>query len=56
MFYFNGGNNMVILVKEGNTYNTIIDYFEADDNEMTFDDETYIRDARDKANAIIDFK
>ena len=29
------------------------DYFEADDSEMTFDDETYIRDAREKANGVI---
>lgn len=29
------------------------DYFEADDDEITLDDETYIRDARDKANAVI---
>ena len=36
---------IVVKVLEG--------YFEADDNEMTFDEETYIRDARDKANAII---
>ena len=28
-------------------------YFEADDNEMTFDEQNYIRNARDKANAII---
>ena len=28
-------------------------YFEADDNEMTFDERTYIYDAREKANAII---
>ena len=29
------------------------EYFEADDNEMTFDEQIYIRDAREKANAII---
>ena len=28
-------------------------YFEADDNEMTFDEQNYIRDARGKANAMI---
>lgn len=31
----------------------LTDYFEADDSEMTFDDETYIRDAREKANGVI---
>ncbi|MBO5069757.1 MAG: hypothetical protein J6C37_05280 [Roseburia sp.] len=28
-------------------------YFEADDAEITFDDQTYLRDAREKANAMI---
>jgi len=36
---------IVVKVLEG--------YFEADDNEMTFDEQTFIRDAREKANAII---
>ena len=36
---------IVVKVLEG--------YFETDDNEMTFDEQNYIRDARDKANAII---
>lgn len=31
----------------------LADYFEADDAEMTFDELTYIRDAREKANAVI---
>lgn len=29
------------------------EYFETDDNEMTFDEQTYIRDAREKANATL---
>ncbi len=41
------GVNREIVVKE------LEKYFEADDNEMTFDEQTYIRDARGKANAII---
>lgn len=31
----------------------LTDYFEADDDEITFDDETYVRDAREKANGVI---
>ena len=31
----------------------LTDYFEADDDEITFDDETYVSDARDKANGVI---
>ena len=42
------GVNREIVVK------TLTDYFEVDDMEMTFDDEeTVIKDARDKANAVI---
>ena len=41
------GVNREIVVK------VLEEYFEADDNEMTFDEQTYIRDAREKANAII---
>ena len=42
------GVNREIVVK------ALIDYFEVDDMEMTFDDEeTFIKDARDKANAVI---
>lgn len=41
------GVNREIVVK------VLEEYFEADDNEMTFDEQTYIRDARGKANAII---
>lgn len=29
------------------------DYFEVDDTEMTFDEQTYIKDAREKANGVI---
>ncbi len=36
-----------IVVKE------LTDYFEADDVEMSFDDETYVSDAREKANGVI---
>ena len=32
---------------------TLEDYFDTDDIEMTFDDENYISDAREKANGII---
>ena len=31
----------------------LTDYFESDDDEITFDDETYVSDARDKANGVI---
>lgn len=42
------GVNREIIVKE------LTNYFETDDIEMSFDDEaTYIRDAREKANAVI---
>lgn len=41
------GVNREIVVK------VLESYFEADDIEMTFDEQNYIRDARDKANAII---
>lgn len=41
------GVNREIVVK------ALTDYFEVDDVEMTFDDNTYIRDARDKANGVI---
>lgn len=41
------GINREIVVK------ALEGYFEADDNEMTFDEQIYIRDAREKANAII---
>lgn len=42
------GVNREIVVK------TLTDYFEADDVEMTFDDEkTFVKDAREKANGVI---
>ncbi len=41
------GVNRDIVVKE------LTDYFEADDTEMSFDDEVYVSDARDKANGVI---
>lgn len=41
------GVNREIVVKE------LTDYFEADDVEMSFDDETYVSDAREKANGVI---
>lgn len=41
------GVNREIVVR------ALTDYFEVDDAEMTFDDETYISDARDKANGVI---
>ena len=31
----------------------LTDYFEVDDDEITFDDETYVSDAREKANGVI---
>ena len=31
----------------------LMDYFDADDDEITFDDETYVSDSRDKANGVI---
>ncbi|MBR4514478.1 MAG: hypothetical protein IKO61_06290 [Lachnospiraceae bacterium] len=31
----------------------LMDYFDADDDEITFDDETYESDSRDKANGVI---
>ena len=41
------GVNRDIVVKE------LTDYFEADDTEMSFDDEVYVSDARAKANGVI---
>lgn len=41
------GVNREIVVKE------LTDYFEADDVEMSFDDEVYVSDAREKANGVI---
>lgn len=41
------GVNREIVVR------ALTDYFEVDDAEMTFDDETYVSDARDKANGVI---
>lgn len=41
------GVNREIVVKE------LTDYFESDDVEMSFDDETYVSDAREKANGVI---
>lgn len=41
------GVNREIVVKE------LTNYFEADDVEMSFDDETYVSDAREKANGVI---
>lgn len=41
------GVNREIVVK------ALVEYFEVDDREMTFDEMTYIHDAREKANAII---
>ncbi len=41
------GVNREIVVK------VLIDYFDTDDEEMSFDDETYVNDSRDKANAMI---
>ena len=41
------GVNREIVVK------ILEQYFEVDDTEMTFDEQTYIRDAREKANAVI---
>lgn len=41
------GVNREIVVR------ALTDYFEVDDVEMTFDDATYISDARDKANGVI---
>lgn len=41
------GVNREIVVKE------LTDYFEADDTEMSFDDEVYVSDAREKANGVI---
>lgn len=31
----------------------LLDYFDADDDEITFDEETYVNDSRDKANGVI---
>lgn len=31
----------------------LMDYFDADDDEITFDDETFVSDSRDKANGVI---
>ena len=31
----------------------LMDYFDADDDEISFDDETYVSDSRDKANGVI---
>ncbi|MDE6749923.1 MAG: hypothetical protein K2K21_12810 [Lachnospiraceae bacterium] len=41
------GVNRDIVVRE------LTDYFEADDTEMSFDDEVYVSDAREKANGVI---
>lgn len=41
------GMNREIVVR------ALTDYFEVDDAEMTFDEETYTSDARDKANGVI---
>lgn len=41
------GVNREIVVK------ALTEYFEADDGEMTFDESTYISDAREKANGVI---
>ncbi len=41
------GVNREVVIKE------LTGYFEADDDEMSFDDETYIRDAREKANGVV---
>lgn len=41
------GVNRDIIVR------TLMDYFELDDDEISFDDETYVSDARDKANGVI---
>lgn len=41
------GVNREIVVR------ALTDYFEVDDAEMTFDEETYVSDARDKANGVI---
>lgn len=41
------GINREIIVK------ALIEYFEIDDREMSFDEENYTRDARDKANGVI---
>lgn len=41
------GVNREIVVR------ALTDYFEVDDVEMTFDEETYVSDARDKANGVI---
>ena len=41
------GVNRDIVIKE------LTDYFEADDTEMSFDDEVYVSDAREKANGVI---
>ena len=41
------GVNRDIIVR------SLMDYFELDDDEISFDDETYVSDARDKANGVI---
>lgn len=41
------GVNREIIAKE------LTDYFEIDDTEMSFDDEVYVSDAREKANGVI---
>lgn len=41
------GVNREIAVK------VLTDYFETDDDEISFDDETYVSDSRDKANGVI---
>ncbi len=41
------GVNREVVIKE------LTGYFEADDDEMSFDDEVYIRDAREKANGVV---
>lgn len=41
------GTNREIIVRH------LINYFEADDDDMSFDEETYVSDARGKANGVI---
>lgn len=31
----------------------LMDYFDSDDDEISFDDETYVSDSREKANGVI---
>ncbi len=41
------GVNREVVIKE------LTGYFEADDDEMSFDEETYISDAREKTNGVV---